>query len=74
MPVVSRDVQEVLFLYQRCRDWNVLPCEGGMANQPEELMQIFDVISEESALHKKREQEAQMLEAEQRRIGYHNAR
>lgn len=49
-----------LAIYVKCKEWGVLPDSGGLFDQDPELMDAFDIISNEVAKverQKQREQE-----------------
>jgi hypothetical protein len=56
MPAESKDsdVRAIITLYQRCEKRNVLPNAGGILEQPEDIMNYFDVIDEEIAKSKRK--------------------
>lgn len=54
----------VIGLYKRCKEWKTLPYQGGIFDQDERLMDLFDTISEEVDVWKQKrrqEQEGDML-------------
>jgi len=53
----------IMNLFQRCRERRALPCAGGVLDQPEDIMQAFDVIDDAIARHKKRSEESGEREA-----------
>lgn len=76
MPNPGRWESSTLKLYQRCRERRALPFAGGVMDQPEDIMQAFDVIDEAIASKKKRDQESDSREMEfqKMREGLHGGR
>jgi hypothetical protein len=46
-------------LYRRCKEWRTLPRKGGLFDQDEKLLELFDVISEEVDFWKRKQQQEQ---------------
>jgi hypothetical protein len=44
MPHVSEAELSIINLYQRCKNFNVLPFAGGILDQPEWILSLFDTI------------------------------
>lgn len=59
MPWVEKDIRAILLLYQRCQVHKTLPDAGGVFNQREDVMQLFDVLDSEIAAHRMKEMEDQ---------------
>ena len=66
MPKPDRWVLWTLKLYQRCQERKALPCSGGVLDQPDELMEAFDVIDNVVARHKKAAADRQQRDIELR--------
>ena len=47
------DLWRVLKLYERCKARRALPFPGGITDQPEEIMRLFDVIDAEMNAHQR---------------------
>lgn len=45
MPFVSMETASLINLFCRCRTYNVLPSEGSLMSQPNEIIECFDVIN-----------------------------
>ena len=72
-PRFDPKINSVINLYQRCRQRRSLPYAGSLLEQPEELMEMFDVIDARVAEHQKqknylieREAKIRQMEAELR--------
>lgn len=60
----------IFSLYRRCKAWNKLPVEGGVLDQPLELMNLLDAIQEEVDSQNQRkslEQQTEIMSKEQMR-------
>lgn len=68
MPDLKPDVSLVLTLYQRCKTHRCLPYPGGLLEQPEWIMDLFDTIEGQKELHIRAEQERAQAEAVQARL------
>ena len=64
-------------LYKRCRKWKVLPYKGGIFDQDERLMELFDVIDDEVDFWRRKrqqEQEGDMLSEQMKSRRAHGGR
>lgn len=53
---------ELIGLYQDCKQRNSLPEQGGVLDQPAELMHWFRTLDERIAQHKRRQADRERLE------------
>lgn len=53
-PAPDTWVDDMLMLYQDCKQRNALPVAGGVLDQPEEIMRWFRVLDEIVADHRKK--------------------
>lgn len=53
-PAPDRWVNEILKLYQDCKERGALPVVGGVMDQPAEIMAWFRVLDEMVAAHRKK--------------------
>jgi len=60
MPWVDKNTRAVILLWKRCRDRGALPEPGGLLDQPEYLMEMFDVIDSEIAKFRQRQEDEQL--------------
>ncbi len=58
MPFVDKPTRAIIHQWRRCRDRNVLPESGGLFDQSELVMQLFDVIDNAVAKHQKDQMDA----------------
>ena len=65
--VDDRLVSEIIKLYNRVKTYNVLPFPGGLFQQEEWIMSIFDTIDEIIAKHYKEQNKKDQILAEQKR-------
>lgn len=57
-------------MYQRCKDFNQLPYDGGLMAQPEWLLDLFDIIEEErGAIEREMKERAEMEYKRQQMLG-----
>lgn len=63
----------IMRLFMRCRAWNVLPYPGGLTEQPEHIMRMFDVLDRVREEYKVAELERTRREAERKagKVGKH---
>lgn len=60
-------ISSVIKLYNRCEQMKVLPRAGGMYDQSEKMMQIFDTIRSEHANYTRAKMEASERSSRARR-------
>jgi hypothetical protein len=59
MPEAGPDVLGLIRTYQRCEARKCLPYEGGVLDQPEDILAAFDVIDGEVTQFEQRKKEEQ---------------
>ena len=55
MPFVDSKTKSIILLYKRCRDRQALPEAGSLLDQPEWILEAFDVIDAEISQCRKQE-------------------
>lgn len=55
MPELTRRTETSVLLWQRCRERGALPAAGGVLDQPERLMRVFDVVDDVVAKHQQKQ-------------------
>ena len=60
MPEVGNQELEIIRLFQRCKEYKVLPYSGGVLEQPAWILSCFDTIEEtQRAYERKKELDSQ---------------
>jgi len=68
MPKIERAEVALLSLWGRCKSLNTLPVMGGVLDQPEWLMQAFEVIEGAREAVRARREEAEQSAALKRKL------
>lgn len=57
---------QVIRLYMRCRSWKALPEPGGIQEQPEQIMRLFDILDRVVEEHREAEMARARREGERK--------
>ena len=68
MPEVKGLAAEIIGLYERCKSLNALPGPGGVLEQPEWIMQAFDVIEDTKNSVRREKEDADFSDYETKRL------
>ena len=68
LPIPSPGVTAIISLYNRCKDMRALPEQGGLLDQPQYILNQFDVIMEETIAFKRQMEERAILERQKEEL------
>jgi len=68
MPVFTREDAAIINFFSRCRTYKTLPLGGSLADQPNEIMELFDVMNGVIEEKRAKQIEEQQLNMEKERM------